>query len=112
MSLKAPIQKFSKLTADQNGSIAVMFAVVLAVVIIAGGIAIDFARSISHEADMQAAADGAVLAAVRAKSNDDKLNNGALKKIAQDYFEENVNGQLQITSFNWFLMVRLIASKP
>ncbi|MGI9512970.1 MAG: pilus assembly protein TadG-related protein, partial [Anderseniella sp.] len=99
MALKTPIQKFSNLHADQSGSIALMFALVLAVVVIAGGIAVDYARGLAFEAEMQTAADGAVLAAVRAKANDDTLNAAALKQIARDYFDRNVNTQLNIDSF-------------
>lgn len=99
MIQKTPIQRLRSLLQNEDGSIAVIFAVTLSVVILVGGIALDYARGISTRTDMQTAADAAVLAAVRAKSADDNLGIGQLKQIARDYFNRNYSETLGINDF-------------
>ncbi len=84
---------------NQNGSVAIIFAVTLTVVILVGGVAVDYARGISMRTEIQTAADAAVLSAVRAKSTDGSLGFGQLKQIARDYFDRNVDASINIDDF-------------
>ena len=100
MLLDTLIQRFKAFRRQEDGAVALMFALVAIAVIFGGGIAIDYARGISRQTDMQAAADAAVLAALRAKTNDNKLKSGDLTKIARDYFDNNMGDEIDVQSFN------------
>lgn len=56
---------------DTRGNIALMFGVAAVPVIMAGGMAVDFMRALDKKADLQAALDGAALAAVVADVDSD-----------------------------------------
>lgn len=84
---------------DDSGAVAIIFAITLVVVVMIGGMALDYARGISTRTDIQAAADAAVLAAVRAKSEDGNLGLGQLKQIARDYFDRNYGDTINIDDF-------------
>jgi len=68
---------------NDRGTVAVIFAVALAALLITTGMGIDFGRKLSLQTDMQEALDAAVLAAVRidAADRDDR---------ARTYFETNM----------------------
>lgn len=99
MSLDTLRRHFRQLAADHNGSIAIMFALVLVVVVVAGGLAIDFARVSAARTDMQAAADRAILAAARAQTNAGNLDHDTLTNIARDHFDNNIAGRIKINYF-------------
>lgn len=99
MSLDTRRRHVRQLAADQNGSIAIKFAVVLVVVVVVGGLAIDFARASATRTDMQAAADGAILAAVQAQTNVGNLDDDALTNIARNYFNNKFAGRIKVSSF-------------
>lgn len=99
MSFKSPTQLRQSFSHDESGAIAIIFAITLTVVVLIGGLALDYARGLSTHTDMQAAADTAVLAAVRAKSADDSLNTKQLEKIARDFFDRNYSDSVNIDHF-------------
>lgn len=62
-------QRLAAFGRNEDGSIAVIFALSLIIILGAAGIAIDFARAVHAQTEMQSALDSAVLAGVRADSN-------------------------------------------
>jgi len=55
-------QQVSSFTDNRNGDVAIIFAVTLSVAVMSIGAAIDFARGLNTQTQLQAAADSAVLA--------------------------------------------------
>ncbi len=72
--------------ADQKGTTAVMFALSLVPMLLAGGAAIDYLRYTQAVTHMQAALDSGALAAAAAST----LSNGDRLKTAADTFDRNV----------------------
>jgi Flp pilus assembly protein TadG len=72
--------------ASRRGNVAMMFAFLVVPLVLAGGLAIDFARSSQAEAIVQEAADAAALRAARAKIDDPNLSAAQLSGIADKVF--------------------------
>ena len=73
---------FAAFVRKDDGSIAVLFAVGLVVLVASAGIAIDYARSVHARTQMQNALDSAVLAGARAESS-------AQNEVATTMFNAN-----------------------
>ncbi len=92
------IKRFMKST---SAAIAPMFALSASVLVVVGGIALDYVHASQIKSRLQAASDAAVLAAARAKSLDGSMNQAKLNKIARDFFDSNggVQADNTITQF-------------
>ena len=88
--------------ANQRGSVAIVFSFAIVALIMTGGMAVDYGRSITMEAKVQAAADTAVLAATRAATINSNLPIVRLEEIARDYFDDNLksHGELTVNGFD------------
>ncbi len=73
---------------DQRGSIAIIFALVIIVLIGAVGLAIDYGRTFSVASKLRAAADAAALAG--AKLLDESVTNETIETTADNYFQTQV----------------------
>ncbi len=74
--------------ADERGNVAVMFALMSTVILLAAGIAIDYARTVNMKSRIGAAADAATLAAGRAML-DGRLNDAQVRQVANSYLQHN-----------------------
>jgi Flp pilus assembly protein TadG len=73
-ALRKPAGAFLRLMREESGTTAVIFGVSAGALLIAGGIAVDYARSLTVEASIQQALDAAVLAGVSGqRTNPQKL---------------------------------------
>ena len=77
----------AQFSGDERGAVAIIFAIMLAVVLLAGGIAIDYGRAVNERSKMQVAMDAAALAA----SHKMGLENGDVlgEEVAAAYFKAN-----------------------
>lgn len=73
---------------EEDGSVAILFALMLVVIAFAAGMALDYSRVVHSNSKLAAAADAAALAAGRALQ-DGRYSEGEVKKLAQAYFREN-----------------------
>lgn len=78
-------QQVSSFTDNRNGGVAIIFAVTLSVAVMSIGAAIDFARGLNTQTQLQAAADSAVLAAARNVAG----TTAELQAVANAVFEAN-----------------------
>lgn len=74
---------FSRLLADRQGNIAIMFAIVLVPLITAIGASLDYVRAYNTRSKMQADLDAALLGAVKSVGT---LNEAALKARIKEWF--------------------------
>ncbi len=92
---------FAQFQSDRRGSMAVMFAVGIFIILLAVGGAIDFVRLADTKTDIQEAADAALLAAVRAKLSDPTLTDPQVDTIANDMFALHVAGEATLSNINF-----------
>lgn len=76
---------------DDQGTMVVIFAIMLSVLMIAGGLAVDFGRGMHAKTEMQNAVDAAALASAKAAMSGDAASSEA---IARAYFNENAGTDL------------------
>lgn len=81
----------SRFLRDRAGNFAMVTAVVIPVILAAGGIAIDLTKTVLAKAELQDASDAAVLAAAAAMANDGKTAEQA-KRIAAELFAMQMSG--------------------
>ena len=74
---------------SENGTVAVIFALVIVAILIIGGIALDMQRAVSSESRLQAALDGAALAGARALENAG-TSDAEITQIARESFSANI----------------------
>ena len=79
---------FSRLLADRQGNIAIMFAIVLVPLIAAIGASLDYVRAYNTRSKMQADLDAALLGAVRSVGT---LNEMALETRIKEWFAAQTN---------------------
>lgn len=79
----------NRLVRDTSGNVAMMFAVLLVPILVAGGIAIDMYRASAVRSELAEASDAAVLSAARAKLLDPDLTDAKATAIARKNFEGN-----------------------
>lgn len=75
----------------QDGTIAIIFALTVFVVIMMTGLAIDVARLMHANTKLTAAADAAALAAARGM-RDERLTDEEVRDLAEQYFTVNMKG--------------------
>jgi len=85
----------SRFLRDRAGNFAMVTAVVIPVILAAGGIAIDLTKTVLAKAELQDASDAAVLAAASALANDGKTPEQA-KRIAAELFAMQMTGSSSI----------------
>lgn len=73
--------------AARGGNIAMMFSLLLAPMLLAGGLAVDLVRANTTRAVVQEAADAALLAAARLKGSDPGATDDELNAAAQKFFD-------------------------
>lgn len=78
-----------KLRSDEQGNVAIIFALVAAALLIVGGMALDMQRSVSTESRLQSSIDTAALAGAR-KLEDASATDPQITKIATDTFNANM----------------------
>ncbi|MEL6112426.1 MAG: pilus assembly protein TadG-related protein, partial [Pseudomonadota bacterium] len=71
---------------NTRGNVAMMTGLMVIIIFVIGGGAVDFIRMTTARAEMQAAVDSAVLAAASL------TNNRPPKTVANDYFDKNFDG--------------------
>jgi Flp pilus assembly protein TadG len=76
MGFKAARLRLKRFAEDRNGSVAILFALSSAAILLAVGIAVDYSLAVSTRDKMQAALDAAVIAGAEASST----------QIAKNYF--------------------------
>ncbi|WP_242218097.1 vWA domain-containing protein [Shinella zoogloeoides] len=81
----------SRLLRDRGGNFAMVTAVVIPVILMAAGVAIDLTKTVLAKAELQDASDAAVLAAAAALANDGKSIEEA-RTIAQELFTLQMSG--------------------
>jgi Flp pilus assembly protein TadG len=77
------------LARKDDGSVAVLFALFLVVVVGAAGLALDFARATNTRSDMQEALDAAVLVGARANSNSDAQVEAATRIFNVNFIDKS-----------------------
>lgn len=75
--------------ANEAGGVTITFAIMLTVLVLAAGVALDYARMLNAQFAVSAAADAAALAAGRTLSLGDR-SQGEIEQAAQIYFRENL----------------------
>ena len=84
-------QLLSRFLRERAGNFAMVTAVVIPVILAAGGIAIDLTKTVLAKAELQDASDAAVPAAAAAMANDGKTAEQA-KRIAAELFAMQMSG--------------------
>ncbi|MCJ8521321.1 Flp pilus assembly protein TadG/uncharacterized protein YegL [Pseudorhizobium tarimense] len=81
-----PWQEISRLLKDRSGNFGMMTAILLPVLLGAGGVALDLTNMMMSKTQMQEAADSAALAASTALATGKAEDETAAKKLAKDFF--------------------------
>jgi Flp pilus assembly protein TadG len=79
-------QDFSRLLRDRSGNFGMMTAILLPVLIGAGGMALDVTNMLISKAELQDAADSAALAASTALATGEAANVAAAEELAKQFF--------------------------
>ncbi|CAD7040758.1 TadE/TadG family protein [Pseudorhizobium endolithicum] len=79
-------QGFSRLVKDRSGNFGMMTAILLPVLIGAGGLALDVTNMLISKAELQDAADSAALAASTALAAGEAANEAAAEELARQFF--------------------------
>ncbi len=82
----APSRPFA---ADERGSVTIIFALVLTVLLVSAGVAVDYGRMLHARFNVSAAADAAALAAGRALGEGTRTD-GEIQQVARAFFEANL----------------------
>ncbi len=85
-----------------NGNVAIMFGIFLFMLLIAGGMAVDFQRANLIRADLQESADAGLIAAVRRKMAMPEMTDAEVTAWAQQFFEANrrMKSGVEVTGFD------------
>lgn len=81
-----------RFAADETGQVAVLFGIMAMAILLAAGIAVDYARTISMNSRIAAAADAASLAAGRALI-EGKLDDEGVKQLAKQFLRANADAR-------------------
>ena len=92
---EVPVRFLRSFWADRSGNIAIVFALVGVVLMVAIGAAVDVGRWLHARDQTVAAIDAAVLAGGRALQTDSS-NKSAAIAAAQKYYDENVTSRLSV----------------
>jgi len=87
--LKIAAPQAKSFRTDENGAVAMTFALVLSALLFLAGMGLDYSRAMNVRSRIADAADSAVLAAGRALM-DGKLSDGEIRQLAVSYFNQNV----------------------
>jgi Flp pilus assembly protein TadG/uncharacterized protein YegL len=79
-------KQMSRLLKDRSGNFGMMTAILLPVLIGAGGVALDLTNMMMSKTQLQEAADSAALAASTALATGEAANEVAARKLAMDFF--------------------------
>ena len=85
----------------ERGNVAMMFGLLMFVMIGGAGVAIDFQRAVAVRAELQQAADAALLAAVRISMTNPALTPDQVKAKATDFFEANRQASADAATSNF-----------
>lgn len=86
-----PIRTTARALGNDEGSVAIVFALMLVVLVFAAGVGLDFSRVMHTRAGLVSAADAAALAAGRALSDGNRTDS-EIRSVAQAFFRENIGG--------------------
>lgn len=86
---------------NENGNIALMFAILSFVMLGGAGMAIDYQRAASIRADLQQSADAAVLAAIRLSQNQPSLTPAQVEAKAKAFFDGNRRSKSDVATNNF-----------
>lgn len=86
----------------RDGNISVLFALLLAPLLFFGGAALDYARTAEARASVQEAVDAALLRVARLRSENPKISDAEMTKIARDIFDRAMarRTDLAVGAFN------------
>ncbi len=79
-------KQMSRLLTDRSGNFGMMTAILLPVLIGAGGVALDLTNMMMSKTQLQEAADSAALAASTALATGEAADEAAARKLAKDFF--------------------------
>ncbi len=85
LSVKKFVGLFKRFQNDAKGNVALMFGLTAVPMMLAGGIAVDYANAIQAKANIQAAVDNAALAA----GYDTTMSDADMLKLVKKYLESN-----------------------
>ena len=88
--LSALLKTKRRFANDENGAVAIIFAVMLIVLSFIAGMALDYSRVVHTNSKFAAAADAAALAAGRALQ-DGRYSDADVATLAKAYFQENIS---------------------
>ncbi len=78
----------------QSGNIAMLFGLLLFVMLAAAGVALDYQRAVTIKANMQEAADAALIAAVKLKATRPNMTDSDVQARAKAFFDSNMRNKL------------------
>jgi len=81
--------RLGSLRRDEDGAVAVIFAVCLVVIALAVGLAVDIGRAVHTRTKLVSAADAAALAAAKSL-HDGAMSTSEIRALARTYFEANL----------------------
>lgn len=87
-------QGFSRFLGDRRGNFGMMTAILLPVLLGAGGIAMDVTNMMISKTQLQDAADAAALAASTALAKGEAADEAAARKLAQDFFIGQISNSM------------------
>jgi Flp pilus assembly protein TadG len=88
---------FSRFCANNRGNIAIMFGLAAAPAIMGMGLAVDYSRASNARTELQAAVDGAAIAAARSAPT---MSDAELKDYARSFFDLNLqNASFDVHAF-------------
>ncbi|MEP1230692.1 MAG: VWA domain-containing protein [Litorimonas sp.] len=95
------VKTFKNFTKSKDGSVAILSAVTLVMIVLAVGIAIDFSRLTESSQKLKNLTDGAVLAVARAEGE----TVAEREKIFETYMDAGVESSKEITGYEYTLNV-------
>ena len=87
-------QGFSRFLGDRRGNFGMMTAILLPVLLGAGGIAMDVTNMMISKTQLQGAADAAALAASTALAKGEAADEAAARKLARDFFIGQISNSM------------------
>lgn len=100
--MSANTQSVEDFCRAQDGNIAIMFGILLAPLLFFGGAAFDYARTADARANVQEAADAALLRVARLRTENPGATDAEMTKFARDIFDRAIakTADLAIGAFN------------
>lgn len=83
--------KLSRFRAEERGTVAILFGLIVIVFTFAAGMGIDMSRIVHTKSRLSAAIDAAAIAAGRALI-EGRLTDGEIVAMAERYVDENIKG--------------------